>query len=115
VKNHRFIGLLDAPAAIDVDHLAGHVVAVVAGEERRRAGDVVGIGHALDLQRFADDVVVGLALALLEADLDKVLVELFPERGHHHAGRVAVDGDVVLGQPTAPQWVSARQPYFEVQ
>ncbi len=56
--------LLDAPAAIDVDHLASHVIAVVAGKERRGAGDIFGVGHALDLQRIADDVFVSLTFAV---------------------------------------------------
>jgi hypothetical protein len=70
-----------------MDHLAGHVVAVVGWPGTRPSLDVVGIGHALDHQvRLGDDVLVGLPLAFLEADLDEVLVELLPERGHTTPG-----------------------------
>src|SRR6056297_3162511 len=87
---------LDAPAAIDMDHLAGHVVAVMAGEKCSCSHYVVGVGNALDLQSIADDVLVGLALFFLETDIHQVLVQLFPKRRDNHAGRVTVDSDIVF-------------------
>src|SRR6056297_4022611 len=97
-KNQVTAGLLRDPATIDRDHLAGHVVAVATGKERRGAGDVFGIGYTFDHQVAFDDILVGLALALLEADIDKILVELLPQRGDNHARGVTVHGDVVLCQ-----------------
>ncbi len=93
-----FDGLLDAPAAIAMDHLTRHVVAVIRGEIGRGANDIFRVGHPLYLQFIAHDIFVGLTLFLLEPNIDEVLVQLFPQRGHNHAGGIAVDGDVVFGQ-----------------
>ena len=96
MKGERGGPLLDAPAAIDVDHLAGHVIAVIRRKEGRGADDVFGIRHAFDLQRIAHDIVVGLAFFFLEADINKVFVQLLPKRCHDNAGRVAIHSDIVL-------------------
>ena len=72
--------LLDAPATINMDHLTGHIVAVMACQKGCGTLHVSGIRHAFDHKFVVHDIFIGLTGPLFEADLDEVFVELFPKR-----------------------------------
>src|SRR6056297_3620680 len=89
-------------ASVDHDDLAGHVVAVPRGEERRRSRDV-GRHRDAALEDLGRELLHRLPGALGRADLHQVAVHLFPHLGGHHAGREARHRDTMPGEVARPR------------